>query len=165
MPKIRLLLAALVLMAIGGCQVRCSTGTGQSASGELYPPMGIQWPETWTMDGKDYDVERSYFLPLPVGMQYTLEYAHGFDKPVEAVTEEEALEIAFPLMRYAYENDVYLRQQTRRAGSGNVTVERIGVVLIKRQGRKVQGYRVGLELDQIAARIRNEKKEGAGQNK
>jgi hypothetical protein len=130
-----------------------------------FPTVGMQGPETWTIDGKKYRIEESYFLPVSDGMQYTIEYVHRFGKPLETVTDEEALQIAFPLMRYAYEHDVYLRKRIYKIGSENITAKRIGVILIEEHGNKSQNYWAGLALGQIAARIRNEKKKDAGQSK
>ena len=124
------------------------------------PPPGVgdrltlaqNGPERWVADGQAYQVTSTYYLQLPEGLQYTIEYPHNFDD-YGRMTDEIALEIAFPVMKYAYLNGLHNRFHIRKLGQGSLSPSRIGVALVEGQGARVRGYRVALTLDQIKERI------------
>ena len=73
---------------------------------------------------------------------------------------ERALPIVFPLMKHAYEKGLYKRTYLAKLGEGALHPTRIGVTLLERRGpERVQGYRIGLSVEQIRERIENAGKE------
>ncbi len=64
-------------------------------------PDGTYGPEQWTIGGKTYDSTGSYYLPLPKGMQYTIEYPHVSCPEDENMDDRRAMAIAFPLIELA----------------------------------------------------------------
>ncbi len=109
--------------------------------------------ETWQIDGRPYRVQSTYYLRLPKGLQFTIEYPHDFGDGPLRMDDESALAVAFPLMEHAYVQGLYDRGTYVTLGSGRVRPTRIGVVLLERNAGKVRGYRVGLSLEEIRARM------------
>ena len=130
-------------------------GAGGAAVGTAgNTPFAREGPEQWRIDGQVYRVESTYYLRLPDGLQYTIEYPWRFRPSEEAMNDDRALETAFPLMKHAYENGLYKRVSTIKIGQGELKPSRIGVTLFQRRGKKVRGYRVALTLAQIKKRIK-----------
>jgi hypothetical protein len=114
--------------------------------------MAVQGPEVWTIDAQQYKIDATYYLTLPEGLQYTIDYElpTSVKLPHEA---EAALAIAFPLIRYAYEHQLHQRTNISKSGSGEVGASRIGVALYHVEGVHRRGYAAALSLDQIRQRI------------
>ncbi len=108
------------------------------------PAPATAGPGEWEVDGTPYTVTTVYVLDLPEGLQYTIEHPHPFGPADANMDDARALEIAFPLMRHAYEKGLYK--------GGPQTPSRIGVVLYEKRGGRVHGYRIGLSLDEIRQR-------------
>lgn len=108
---------------------------------------------TWTIEGKETRVTNTYYLTLPEGLQYTMEYEALGEAEPTSITDQKAFEIAFPLIRYAFEHQLHERTKINKLGSGVVPVSRIGVVLFARADSGTRGYRVGRSLDEIRTRI------------
>ena len=77
------------------------------------------------------------------------------------MTREAALEIAFPIMNYAYDNEMYKLKTVKNNRSEELNVSIIGVAIINKReaGRegvlsvsRASGYRVALSLDEIKLR-------------
>lgn len=137
---------AFVAIALSSCKVNFSNNTAGHA------PMAASGPETWTVEGKTIDVQKTYLLALPEGLQYTIETTYDFGSSAQlTITQPQAVDIAFPIMKYAYENNLYSRTSISRNGTP-LTPTRIGVVLIQNINGRSRGYRVGLSLDEIRAR-------------
>jgi len=138
----------LVLSTLLACRCESSPGAGGGAA-----PMARGGATTWNIDGKDYAVQDTYFLVLPEGLQFTIEYEvpPGID-PTQ-LTDEQAYEVAFPLMKHAYDERLYQRTAVNRVGSGKQDVRRIGVALFVRgMAGSSRGHRVVRSLEDIARR-------------
>jgi hypothetical protein len=108
---------------------------------------------TWNIGGRDYAIQDTYFLVLPEGLQFTIEYEVPPGVDPTQLTEEQAYEIAFPLMKHAYEKRLYERTAANRVGSGRQDVGRIQVGLFVRgMAGSSRGYRVSRSLEDIARR-------------
>jgi hypothetical protein len=116
-------------------------------------PLAQSGSEEWVIDGRTYNIASTYYLRLPEGFQFTIEYSHRFSQAVEHMNDERALKIVLPLMKHAYRNNLYKRASVTKLGQGVLTPSRIGVVLFEKRGPKVGGYRVALSLDEIRKRI------------
>lgn len=140
--------AALAIASLGtGCRCETSSHTGGHA------PMAKAGPESWLIHGTQYRVAATYYLALPEGMQYTIEYEVPNAKQLDGMTEAAAYEMAFPLMRYAHEHDSYKRTSIEQLGKGMRQVSRIGVSLFAHAAGGTRGYRVTRSLSEIRARI------------
>ncbi len=142
-----LIVLFLSLLLISGCKDNFSGNTAG------HNPMAAQGPETWDAGGKKITILKSYYLALPEGLQYTVESPYDFGSNALKMTEQQALDIAFPLMRHAYEKGLYNRTKISEVGHGPLEVKRIGVVLVQGEGMQARGYRIGLSLDQIRAKL------------
>ncbi len=116
--------------------------------------------EEWVVDSRSYKIASTYYLRLPEGLQYTIEYPYQFSQSDGSMDDERALEIVFPLIKHAYANDLYKGASVARVGQGVLVPSRIGVTLFEKHGEKTRGYRVALNLDQIKKRIKQESASG-----
>ena len=146
LPRI---LAGLVFVLL--CSVGCRCQTSGSAGPFL--PMAKAGPEVWRVDASEYRVAATYYLALPKGLQYTIDYRVPDEVKVEGMTEAAAYDLAFPLMRYAYEHESYKRAVIKRSGTDEQQVALIGVSLFKGNFGYTKGYRVSRALSDIKARI------------
>ena len=144
--KATIVTAALFLQA---CQVRCNADVGGAQPGARLAAAG---PETWTIDGKSWRIESTYYLALPEGLQFTL------DVPVEKVPELEvtALEQAWPIIRHAYVEKIYLRARVSAFGADNLAASRIGVSFFRTEGIRTHGMRVAMSIGEIRERLQSE---------
>ena len=112
--------------------------------------------EMWTIDGQVWQIESTYYLALPEGLQYTI------DTPVDKVPELQvvALDQAWPLIRYAYVTQLYLRSKVPAYGENEKSASRIGVSLLHRRGMITNGMRVAMSLGEIRERLESEKTKG-----
>ena len=113
--------------------------------------MAVVGPETWTVDGKRYQIDSTYYLALPEGFQYTMEIPWKFANS-QPMNDQSALIIALPLMEYALKNNVYKRMRFSKVGVGNVEADRIAVILVERKGQEDRVYRIALSIPEIRAR-------------
>ena len=147
---------ALFILPRGGsgCQIRFGGPQTQGAGGFL--PIAASGPESWMVDGNQRQITATYYLDLPDGFQFTIEI------PVDDVpmVYSAALERAWPVIRYVFAQDIYLR--TSIAGSRGVPreVTRIGVVLFRQDGARAKGMRTGMSLSEIRARLVDEYRRG-----
>lgn len=112
-------------------------------------PLAQSGAEEWVVNGKTYKIASTYFLQLPEGFQYTIEYPYEFNLADANMNDDRALAVALPVMKHAYTNGLYKRMTVGKFGEGALVPSRIGVVLFQKDGQRVRGYRVGLSLDQI----------------
>src|SRR5688500_1527476 len=89
-----------IAVSTGG---RCETSTHVGGPA----PMAKAGPESWNVGDTQYRLAATYYLALPEGIQYTIEYEVPNANQLDGVTEARANEMAFPLMRYAYEHGSY----------------------------------------------------------
>ena len=111
--------------------------------------MAWSGPELWQIDDRKYQIRSTYYLALPEGLQFTIEYPYAFSSPLSEVTREQALQVAMPLIRHAYDAGLYKRSQVTKVGAGSVEPTRIGVVLVQGEGPAQRGYRVALPVEAI----------------
>lgn len=134
------------------CYLRCGgapIGSGHTAG---HTPMAVQGPEIWTVDGKPTTVAATYYLALPEGLQYTIDYQLPAAVAIPR-DDASALPIAFPLMRHAYETGIYKRTSISKAGSGHLDPSRIGVALYHLEGARRHGYATALAISDLKQRI------------
>ena len=106
--------------------------------------------ETWDINGRAYEIRATYYLGLPAGLQYTIEYPYAGADAI--FNDAEALKVAWPVIRHAYEAGLYKRAKIIDKGGRSVPRTRIGVTLLKEGGGMTKGYRVGLSLEEIRRR-------------
>lgn len=150
------------MLAVSACQLHCGSVPGSGHTGG-YSRIVPQGQETWTINGRPYAVAATYYLPLPEGLQYTIDYQlpPSLDVPHD---DTNALAIAFPLIAYAYESGLYRRSSISKAGTGSMAPTRIGVALYRMEGPARQGYATALTLDQVRHRLASGKQQnGDGQ--
>jgi hypothetical protein len=140
--------AALVLATLLACRCESSPGAGGG-----HAPLARGGATIWNIDGKDYAIQDTYFLALPEGLQFTIEYEVPPGVDPTRMSDQQAYDFAFPLMKYAYDQRLYQRTAVNRVGSGKQDVRRIGVGLFVRgMAGSSRGYRVARSLEDIARR-------------
>ncbi|MDY6913749.1 MAG: hypothetical protein SVT52_04750 [Planctomycetota bacterium] len=142
----------LIAHSVIAILIPLSSGSGAvGTAGNV--PLARSGVEQWQIDGQVYNVETTYYLRLPEGLQYTVQYPWRFQDSQGPMNDERALKVAFPLMKYAYEKGLYKRFKITKVGQGTITPSRIGVVLFERKGSQTRGYRVALSISGIEKRI------------
>jgi hypothetical protein len=131
-------------------------GTAGPVGSGGYMSIGRSGAEQWVVDGNTYAIASTYYLHLPQGLQYTIEYPVKLGASLESMNDKRALGIAFPLIKHAYVNGLYERLKVTKAGQGAVVPSRIGVTLVEWQEGNARGYRVAMSLNQIKKRIEQE---------
>lgn len=150
----RIALLTLVL-GLGACQqgtptsvsAGINTGTPPAAA-TGFNTMAQQGQESWVIEGASRNIDATYYLALPEGLQFTVEV------PVGSVPESHsaAQEQAWPYIRHAYEHDLYLRAQIKQNGTP-VQATRIGVALVQHLGAQHRGHRVAMSIADVEARL------------
>ena len=143
----RRLVPFILLLALAECP-GCPVTFNSNPTGP-FMPMAKSGPYTITVDGVERRIDDSYYLALPDGLQFTMDVTVSSVPPDKAA----ALTIAWPYMRDAYLKETYLRSSITKAGSGPTPPVGIGVALVVREGIKMSGYRIGLKLTEIQARL------------
>lgn len=115
--------------------------------------MGRTGSYEWQIDGRTYHVNSTYYLLLPEGVQYTIEYPYSFDYANRQMTDEQALVIAFPLMKYAHQSRVYEDINVTKVGQGRLSPTRVGVTLFETRNSQTRGYKIALSFDEIEQRL------------
>ena len=135
----------------------CGTLSSQAVGTAGYRPMAQSGAAQWVIDAKTYNIASTYYLRLPKGFQYTIEYPYRFSQPLKNMDNECTIKIVFPLMKYAYTSGLYKCASVIKVGHGRLVPSRIGVVLFEKQGAITHGRRVALSVDQIKKRIELER--------
>jgi hypothetical protein len=120
-------------------------------------PIALQGPTIWSINGKQYHVSATYYLALPEGLQYTIDYELPPSVPLPH-EREAALAIALPLMQYAVHSGLYKRTAVTKRGSGAVAPSRVGITLFRQEGIRLRRYGVALSVDEITLREANHHK-------
>ena len=143
----RFLICLALLACMGACQLRC--GGPQTSAAVGFNPIAPMGPEIWQINGSPRRIDASYFLALPEGFQFTVEV------PFDSVPSDKAKakELAWPFIRYAYEQRLYQRMRIRRPGKGPVESTRIGVALVQHVGAVSRGTRLAMSFNEIEARL------------
>ena len=68
-PLFTIIVATTISAAPIGCRLESSAGPGATAT-----PIARSGSESWTIAGKHYSVVSTYYLALPEGFQFTIEY-------------------------------------------------------------------------------------------
>ena len=123
--------------------VRFRLGGAKSTMTSAATSIGITGPHLWMVDGQEVMIESTYWLKMDDGLQFTINFPWEFSGGRDQMTRAKGLEIGFPLMRHAFEENLHNKI---KPGS----VERIGVALIDAEGK---GFRMFLPLVEIRARI------------
>lgn len=139
----------LVLLAVTGCRKSPHKPVGASP----YLPMATKGPEVWQIGDRTYQISYTYYIGMPDGLQYTIECPWPTDIKPDKRTQENARDLAFPLMQYACEEELYKRATIRQHGKGKITATLIGVVFFEKKGIVFSGSRVNLTIDEIMKKI------------
>jgi hypothetical protein len=121
-----------------------------------FHPIAQSGSEEWVEDGKTYKIASTYFLQLPQGFQFTINYPYPFTQADANMDDNRALAIVFPIIKHAYTSGLYTRYTVAKLGEGPLVPTRIGVVLYEEAGQGARGHRIGLSLDQIKKMIEQE---------
>ena len=145
----------IVFSIFSGCQFNCgNVGPRNSLHTGGHGPMVLSGPEKWTIDGRPYEISASYYLALPEGLQYTIEYPLPDGEVLKTpLTDESATLIAFPIMKHAFENNFYKRGHVAQFGKGPMTVSRIGVVLYPKHD-KGMGFRTAMSFEELENKLK-----------
>jgi hypothetical protein len=99
--KIYVLFLFLLIPSIQSCSMNRSTRTSPN------PQLAESGGETWVINGKIYNIESTYIIPFKNDSQFTINYLCSDVIDFKSLTKDEALGIAFPIMNYAYEHEIY----------------------------------------------------------
>ncbi|HEY6783566.1 MAG TPA: hypothetical protein VI159_01370 [Gemmatimonadales bacterium] len=114
--------------------------------------MAANGPETWTIDGKPFQIRATYFMVVGGRLQFTIDYLCADRCPEFAgLSDEGAFAAALPVMRYAVEHSLHSRTEVRRSGSELMKPELIGVAITQQVDGRDRGYRVARTLEQVRA--------------
>ena len=127
--RIAIALFAFVSFVGPGCR-RKATEEGEGASGA---PIAASGPQVLAFRGNVYNVITTYFLRFPEGLQFTIEYQVPAGVDIVGMTDEQAYEVAYPLMRGALDQGWHRRAKVE--GIDDPTVSRIGMVLYTDESR------------------------------
>lgn len=164
LPRIRLVLktpATTRAMGLGGAlgliahsviALAALFPTGANSS----PPVAtdLSGPEQWSVDGKQYQINRTYLLPVDGTLQYTIEHPRAFGVLESNMTRTRVLDIVFPLVEHAYTNDLHKHMSVHKLGGGKMAVAQFCVIVGQNFSGEFKGYRILLSLDEIRARIK-----------
>ena len=133
--------AALLVVSALGC--RCSASPNVSIGPRTFNERGS---ETWTIDGTDYTITRTYNIAFPEGAQFTVEWECGCPDRVATLDADSARELAAPLTRYAYESGAW-----ERGHLAGAKPNRIGVEIVATSSSARRGYRTARDIAEIQA--------------
>jgi hypothetical protein len=111
--------------------------------------MSVGGPQTWVIEGQAFRVLATYYSVNDGRLQFVVEWACG--RRCEAIaqfSDEQALLVALPVMRYAVASGQFTRTSMRKDGA-RVEPELVGVVLIPDMGASKNGYRVARAVEEI----------------
>ncbi len=149
------LIAHLAVVAIGylpGDGATPAAGVPRTVGAGGRRPLGWMGKEQWTINGRTYPIEATYHLPMNGALQYTIEYPHRFNAADWPMDDTGALAVVWPVIRHAYEQQLYQRVPVTKFGSSRSGPASIGVALFER----TRGYRISLTMEQIKQRIQDE---------
>jgi hypothetical protein len=110
-------------------------------------------PESWSENGKTFQIDSTYYLSMGTEVQYTIEQSVD-PKLLQGLNQEKADAMALPLMLYAYSHRLHERVRFQKLlGSGSGAVTRIGVAFTHREGARKDSFRTTRTLDQLARAI------------
>lgn len=146
----------LLLLVPFGCQLQsgvpATTVTGSTQTSNL-SAMAVSGAEKWTIDGHDYKIESTYYLALPEGLQYTVNYLCDCPE-LTPFNDSSALRIASPILRHAVSAGLYNRASVSKLGEGAIEVQRVGVAIIYDSvGITHRGYRIAQSIADIQEAI------------
>ncbi len=144
------------ILLLSGCLCRpsCnSDGMTRTTSNAQIPVSGS---ETWTLDEKNYDIESTYIIPFPreSSAQFTVNWVCNCG--AKELDDDAALDMAWPLIRHSYVNDLYETSNYKNLAGETQPVGRIGVALIDQEGAHTSGMRVRLSFEEIEERMSGE---------
>lgn len=155
------MLTLLCLLATSACRCQVQGANADAPPGAPatsssgFGVMALKGPEVWTIDGTPFQVRATYFVVVGERLQFTVDYLCADRCPEFAgLSEEAAFAAAFPIMKYAVENGLYLRTQVR-SGTEPMKPELIGVALTQQVDGRERGYRVARTLEQVRAAIKS----------
>jgi hypothetical protein len=115
--------------------------------------MAQSGPEDWSIDGRTYHVNRSYYVREgSAEVVYVVEYQVADKAVLFGVDDERALKLAWPIMKYAYESRAYERAQFDALRGRAPAMTRIGVDLVAKDGGHLTSYRVVQSVGEIVSR-------------
>ncbi len=134
------LITSVLILSCSGCKLSCGPSAAQPK-----PFSHTGWQQ-WEIDGQVYEIESTYFLMMPKGLHYCIQHPYDFgDSSSEQMTREQALRIAFPLMRYAYKNGLH----EKGVVIGGRPRLHMAVALFEGEGPNAKGYNVVLSIDEL----------------
>ena len=137
-----------IIPFIHSCKTQRATKTSP------FPQIAQTGRETWNIAGKEYQIESTYIIIFKNGVQYTINYVCDENIDIDSLNKDKALEIAFPIIRYAYDNDLYKKKHVKQNGK-DIKVDAIGVAIMKQKSEakglvtKSHMYKVSLSLGEI----------------
>jgi hypothetical protein len=128
-----------------------------------FQAIAVKGPEGWIINGKKWKINYTYYIAFKdKSLQYTIDFPCKI-KGNKKITQEKALQAVFPLIEYAYRNQLYNRTLIKSNGK-TVPVSLIGVCLLEKRGIMVSGFRVNMTLADIRKRINKLSNEIASPN-
>jgi hypothetical protein len=120
--------AAIVLLALlpllgSSCRKKSAT---EGTDGTPIAPSG---PQVLAFRGNTYDVIDTYYLRYPEGLHFTIEYQLPYHVDIVGMTDEQAYEVAYPLMRGALDQGWHQRTKIESGDGATSSVSRIGIAL------------------------------------
>ena len=116
-------LLALIPLRTLGCRKKSAT---EGTDGTPIAPSG---PLELAFRGNAYKVIDTYFLNYPDGLQFTIEYQVPSHVDIVGMTDEQAYEVAYPLMRGALDQGWHRRTKIQLVEGTTANVSRVGIAL------------------------------------
>jgi len=134
----------MVAVVITACQVN----VGPSDGG--YARMDARGPEVWTIEGRSYRVQSTYYLVIDNQAQFTVDYLCGDVCPDFTTLDDfTAFKAVYPLVKHMVESKLY--ERTAVQGKNGPLPYSVGVSMT--DGRR--GYRVRRPVDSVLATIKS----------
>ena len=110
--------------------------------------VGRSVPRQWVVNGRACQMKSVYWTVVGDGLQFWIECPCIPEMPLDTMTQQQALQVALPLMAYAYETGLYDDCQGFTVGGHKVTTH-IGVALFNQKDGKMRVNNVVLSVDEI----------------
>ena len=155
-------LSCLILIIIFfSCDIQIGPKRSKLPGSEGFVTIGASGSEKWIIEGNEYSIDCTYYIVFSEGqLQYTIAYPFSFNNENIDLTEEQAMPIIFPIIKYAYKNKLYDRINDVKIldTTSGINVKYIAVVLFERMpGNKIRGKRFNMSFNEIENFINRKK--------
>ena len=138
-------LCALIPLLAFSCRRKSAEGEGTDGA-----PIAPSGPQVLAFRGNVYKVIDTYYLKYPDGLQFTIEYQVPSTVDIVGMSDEQAYEVLYPLMRGALEQGWHKRAKLEPIDGSIPSVSRIGIAAYADDSR-TRGRRLVRDIKTVEA--------------